>query len=201
MSSQLNKSAQLPSPPSPTQLDQLAENITDAVNTALTASTKRVLGQGPGQPWWDQTCRDAIRSYRRTSADPESEENEVEQARKDLRRTIRKAKRDYWREKINSVLERKDIFQIVGLGQSTGCFHSPAFVDPELGPTFARPKEKRDLLIHTLLQKAVCEEDVPIYIDTQQQPHLPFPPATPHEIQDSFYARKTRPWEWTEFRL
>ena len=137
MSSQLNKSAQLPSPPSPTQLDQLAENITDAVNTALTASTKRVLGQGPGQPWWDQTCRDAIRSYRRTSADPESEENEVEQARKDLRRTIRKAKRDYWREKINSASEGKDIFQMVGWGQSTGCFHSPAFVDPETGTTFA----------------------------------------------------------------
>ena len=79
---------------------------------------------------------------------------------------------------------------MVGWGQSTGCFHSPAFVDPESGTTFARPKEKRDLLIRTLLQKAACEEDIPIHIGAQRQPHLPFPPATPHEIQDSLLRTK-----------
>ena len=79
---------------------------------------------------------------------------------------------------------------MVGWGQSTGCFHSPAFVDPKSGTTFARPKEKRDLLIRTLLQKAACEEDIPIHIGAQRQPHLPFPPATPHEIQDSLLRTK-----------
>ena len=36
---------------SPEQLDKLAESISDTVSTALIASTKRVCGQGTGQPW------------------------------------------------------------------------------------------------------------------------------------------------------
>src|SRR6266480_801290 len=47
-----------------TLLDHLAEEITQAVLTALTALTKRASGRATGQPWWDEACNEAIKSYR-----------------------------------------------------------------------------------------------------------------------------------------
>jgi hypothetical protein len=83
---------------------------------------------------------------------PEEEGDRAMQIKKDLRRVVRRAKCEYWQEKINTASEGKDIFQMVGWSHSTGCFSSPPFVDPESGATLINSEDKRDLLIRTLLQ-------------------------------------------------
>ena len=90
----------------------------------------------------------------------EEEEGRATQVKRDLWRVVRRAKREYWWEKINAVSEGKDIFQMVGWSHSTECFGSPPFVDPESGATLINSEEKRDLLIRTLLQQAACGEDI-----------------------------------------
>ena len=128
LASQLAEDARFLIVPSPEQLDKLAENISQLVSTALAASTKRACRQGSGQPWWDQGCHSAVRQYRQKARDPDAEDEAV-LAKRNLRRIVRKAKREYWRGKINTASEGKDIFQMVGWNRSTGSFDS----------TFCRP--------------------------------------------------------------
>ncbi|KZL82368.1 endonuclease reverse, partial [Colletotrichum incanum] len=40
----------------PQALDLLAQQLTDRLGEALTASTRRTLGRGPGRPYWNETC-------------------------------------------------------------------------------------------------------------------------------------------------
>ncbi|KZL86309.1 endonuclease reverse, partial [Colletotrichum incanum] len=40
----------------PQALDLLAQQLTDCLGEALTASTRRTLGRGPGRPYWNETC-------------------------------------------------------------------------------------------------------------------------------------------------
>ncbi len=178
--------------PSTTGLDQLADGITKAVADALQASTKRSTGRGTGQPWWNEACQRAAQVHRQARS--RSNEDEETGAKRDLRRVVRKTKRDYWREKINNATESKDIFQMVGWGHSAGNFHSPPLTDPESGATCVLPNEKRELLARTLLQKAACQEDIPTGLAEDETPlpaRLPFPPATRHEVEDSVLRAKS----------
>ena len=80
---------------------------------------------------------------------------------------------------------------MVGWNRSTGSFDCPPFVDPESGATLVNPEDKRDLLVHTLLQQAACRDDIPMQLEAQWQPRLPFPQVTSHEIYNSLLRIKS----------
>jgi hypothetical protein len=61
-------------------------------------------------------------------------------------------------------LKEGTFLQMVGWSQSTGCFGSPHFVDPETKSTLILPEEKRSLLVRSILQKAACGEDIPMQL-------------------------------------
>ncbi|OXV07009.1 hypothetical protein Egran_05224, partial [Elaphomyces granulatus] len=149
------------------QLDRLTEEVTNAIATALAASTKRAMGTGTGQPWWNQSCREAAAAHRRARADLGLNSETTDQAKKELRRVVRKAKRDFWRQKVNDVTEGSDIFQMVGWNRSIGQYDSPPLKDPETDAIYTRPDEKRNLLTRTLLEKAACQDDIPIAISDE----------------------------------
>ena len=173
------------------QLDRLTEEVTNAIATALAASTKRAMGTGTGQPWWNQSCREAAAAHRRARADLGLNSETTDQAKKELRRVVRKAKRDFWRQKVNDVTEGSDIFQMVGWNRSIGQYDSPPLKDPETDAIYTRPDEKRNLLTRTLLQKAACQDDIPIAIsDEHESARLLLPPATQHEIEDTLLRTK-----------
>ena len=44
-------------------LDLLADSIITAIDTALSASTKKTSGCGMGHSWWDDACQQAVRKY------------------------------------------------------------------------------------------------------------------------------------------
>jgi hypothetical protein len=70
------------------QLDRLTEEIATAISTALAASTKRVTGTGTGQPWWNQSCREAATAHRRARADLGLDNEMTVQAKKEPRRIV-----------------------------------------------------------------------------------------------------------------
>jgi hypothetical protein len=88
-----------------TLLDWLVEEISQAVFIALAALTKKLLSQAIGQPWWDATCNEAARAYKRkrahsqflVSLDIKAQEEliEMNRAKAELRWTTRYAKYIY----------------------------------------------------------------------------------------------------------
>ena len=44
-------------------LDQLVEEITRNISTALTSSTKMTTGRTTGQPWWNKACKTAAQYH------------------------------------------------------------------------------------------------------------------------------------------
>ncbi|KAL1952476.1 hypothetical protein VTO42DRAFT_5284 [Malbranchea cinnamomea] len=143
------------------QLDALAQGITDTLIVALEASTKKTTRLGIDQP-----CS-------------------LKDAKRHMRRVIRKAKQEYWHSQIANASEGKDIFRIVKWAHSTSTFHSPPLRDEEAGIARTEPKEKRELLKQTLLQRAACKEDISIDWTSYRPARLPFPEITAYEIQNS----------------
>ncbi|KAI9767733.1 MAG: hypothetical protein M1839_004347 [Geoglossum umbratile] len=105
-----------------TLLDRLAEEISQAVFTALAASTKRSSDRATGQPWWDATCNEAVRAYKRKRAhlrflaslgiEAQEELIETNRAKAELRWTTRYAKYTYWQKRINDSLQSTKVFQM-----------------------------------------------------------------------------------------
>lgn len=71
----------LPSSPSPPQLDKLAVCITQAISTALEASTKQAYPQPSGHKWWNQDCTQVVHSLRKAVRDPDSTPEAIKEAK------------------------------------------------------------------------------------------------------------------------
>ena len=170
--------------PSTDQLDNLAHGITEALVASLEASTKKATGKGTSQPWWNDECRAALSTVRQAQSGDASP-TPLAEAKRNLRRTVRKAKKEYWHGKIAEAAEGKDIFKMIKWAHSTGSFHSPPLKDEAAGEVRTAPKEKRELLQQVLLQKAASKEDISVNQLNNLPARLPFPEATAYEIQNS----------------
>jgi endonuclease/exonuclease/phosphatase (EEP) superfamily protein YafD len=161
-----------------TDLDTTAAKLVESINQAYTGSAKRALGQSSGQPWWNADCKTAIQEHRDQFTD--------KTARK-LRNTVRKAKIEFWRNKLDSVKEITDVFKMTKWHQSTGNYRSPPLIDPQ-DPT-AIPansiSEKRELLIKELLTNSAEAGDIPFDSPTVKCREIPFPEITVHDIRKS----------------
>ena len=74
----------LPPCPSPSQLDELAVSITQAISTSLEA-TKRVYPRPCGHKWWNQDCTRVVKTLRRIARDPTSTSEDIGDAKRALR--------------------------------------------------------------------------------------------------------------------
>ncbi|TIC95781.1 putative RNA-directed DNA polymerase from transposon BS [Colletotrichum higginsianum] len=190
----------------PQALDMLAQQLTDCLVEALTASTRRALGRGPGRPYWDENCRRKHRAYttkRATVArlcalgiDCQWERNEEDALKQDFLHQLRRSKDTYWRGKIAAASTGKDVFEMVGWQKAKGSFQTPPLRDGS-NPTalISQPKEKRDLFARVLLRNAAISTDIPAESPGPRlEANLPFPRVTKDEVQTSiFSARSTTP--------
>ena len=84
-------------------LDNAASGLTEAVSRAFNGSAKRSLGQNTGYPWWDESCKAAAYRHRSARSDATA---------RILRNTVRKAKRQYWRDRLDSVKDITDVYKM-----------------------------------------------------------------------------------------
>src|SRR5438876_550741 len=80
-------------------------SIISAIDTALSASTKKTSERGTGHSWWDDACQQAVRKYRQARAEVRHQflTSTVSQAcleqltplKSQLRCAVRQAKRKY----------------------------------------------------------------------------------------------------------
>ena len=182
-------------PSTPETLDKAAHDLTAAIQEAYRGSAKTSRSHDIGQPWWNEDCEAAVAEYRRQRRDPGVC---LDTAQQDLRRTTRKAKREYWRKRLDDASTSKEVFDMTKWHKSTGTYRSPPLKDPT-NPTSPRDvslKEKREVLARNLLQNTAEAGDIAVDCPTVATASLPFPLITLAEIRRSVLgAASTSPGE------
>lgn len=177
----------LPLCPSPSQLDELSNSITQAISTALETSTKRAYPRPCGHKWWNQDCSKVVRTLHKVARNPTSTPEDIQEAKKTFRRVVRLSKRQFWHSKINEFKEPKDIFRAVKWNRTEGSL--PISPLKEGDQLHISTDDKANYLVRALLQKASCSGDMDLNLEPISNPHLPFPAFTEKEI----YTAVARP--------
>ena len=154
--------------PLPSDLDQEAQGLSQALNRAYSGAAKRTTGRNTGHPWWDLDCKAAASRNRK--------ELSVESAR-NLRNTVRKAKNSYWATKLDNVTGPIDVFRMTKWHQSTGIYRSPPLKDPQHpeNPPARSLEEKRNLLVSELLTNSAEAGDISDTCPTAATRSIDFP--------------------------
>lgn len=170
----------LPSHPSPAQLDELAAITTQAISTALEASTKRAFPRPQGHKWWNQDCSRVVKTLRRVVRNPTSTSEDIVEAKQTFRRVVRCSKRHFWRSKVDDFKEPKDVFNAVKWNRTEGSLPISPLREGE--HLHVSTDDKANYLVRALLQKAACSEDMDPNPEPTSNPYLPFPDITEREI-------------------
>lgn len=177
-------------------LDSLALAIVKAVKNAYEGSAKRSLGQGMGNPWWNDDCKNALQSIRAARRTPSTTDPALQSAQKGLRNAVRTAKRAFWREKIDNVTSAKEVFDMSKWHKSTGSYRSPPLKDLRFpdDPPASSLSAKRDVLVGNLLQNMAEVGDIPANSPAVPRGSLSFFKPTLEDIQEAILrANNTAP--------
>jgi len=178
----------LSSCPSPSQLDELAVSITQAISTALEASTKRAYPRPCGHKWWNQDCARVVRTLRRVTRDPTATQEDIQEAKRAFRRVVRHSKRHFWRSKVDEFKEPKDVFNAVKWNRTEGSLPISPLREGE--HLHVSTDDKANYLVRALLQKTSCSEDVELNLEPINDPRLPFPAISEKEIYNAVVRPK-----------
>ncbi|EED16647.1 transposon I factor, putative [Talaromyces stipitatus ATCC 10500] len=157
-------------------LDAFAEKLISAIQGAYRGSAKRTLTQGIGQPWWNKDCKNALHNYRSGLC-----------SKTDFRRITRWSQRQFWRDKLSTITQMKDVFDMSKWHKSTGTFRSPPLKDP-LRPSSLPAVtiyEKRDVLVRNLLQNSAEAGDIPLDSPAVPITSLYFPDILMSQVEES----------------
>jgi hypothetical protein len=156
------------------ELNYLANETISAIHSAYAASATRSLPQGRGQPWWNTECGKALQDYRSGLA-----------LQRDFRRVIKRAQRQYWRDKISATTTSKEVFDMAKWHRTTGSYRSPPMKDPQQpnSPLAIDTQGKRDILARNLLQNSTETGDIPINTPAVPSSSLPFPDISMTQVE------------------
>ena len=157
-------------------IDIRAEELVTALQNSFAGSAKRSLPRNTGKPWWDQSCREARQRYRdilRTG-------NVSHTEKKEYRRAIKRAKRSFYKKKVDEASKAKDIFDIVKWQRAKGVFRTPPLHNPLApnDPPAQTLEDKREVLYRNLLCNQTETEDIPLDTPSVPKKLLPFPNLT-----------------------
>lgn len=174
LSSNLTSLEQFPS--SILELDSLALGLTEAIFNAYSGSAKRSLGKGTGHAWWNADCTKARDDFKAGLLD-----------KRGFRTTVRKAQRQYWRNKLDTVTQSKDVFYISKWHKSIGSYRSPPLHNPLCpeSPLAVSAQDKRSVLVQNLLQNTAEIGDIPLNSPAVPSTSLPFPDITLAQVETS----------------
>ncbi|VCU39423.1 Bgt-20430 [Blumeria graminis f. sp. tritici] len=85
----------LPSPITENSLDSFAKDLVEAIWMAYASAARRSLGHGKSNPWWNKSCKCARQIFKSAIKTPLTVE-ELKEARKTYRKTIKMAKNIFY---------------------------------------------------------------------------------------------------------
>ncbi|OAQ57666.1 endonuclease/reverse transcriptase [Purpureocillium lilacinum] len=167
-------------------LDRLADAIIDLIQSAARAAGRRSQRRPRKAPWWNEECAASVAELRCVRrAFPLGFNRDVQLARRDLRRVVRRAKRAYWRELIDGVRSDKDVFKITRWLKRPGVFRPPPL---QVGETIIETQiGKAEALRHATLERRTADDDISDpWTPSEDTIPIPFSPKVPiEEVQDA----------------
>ncbi|TXB98066.1 hypothetical protein FocTR4_00017206 [Fusarium oxysporum f. sp. cubense] len=110
----------------PKELDELASSLVNLLTSAVKAAGRPARRGGRPAPWWTEECADAAAAFRAVRRSyPLGFNQDVQTAKRDLHRVVRRAKRKYWRDLIDSFSSSSAVFKAVRWLKSPGAFQPP----------------------------------------------------------------------------
>ncbi|KAM4056911.1 reverse transcriptase (RNA-dependent DNA polymerase) [Hirsutella rhossiliensis] len=110
----------------PRGLERLAEALSRLLQEAADAAGRRPRKNARGTPWWNDQCAGAaaeLRAMRRIY--PTGHGREVQTARRELRRAVRRAKRHFWQTVLEGAESNQDIYKIMRWSRKPSPFRAP----------------------------------------------------------------------------
>ena len=153
-------------------VNEEATFLAEAISGALRAACPRSRKQSSGRRWWTEVCSEAHRNFcqiRRQGL------HAVNACRK-FAKTVKNAKRDYWRNKIDQVASLTEAYKITRWHKKQTVSPMPPLVGPH-GPV-ATPEAKAQTFRQALLSRFSPQDDIPNNIPSVARKDLPWPPIT-----------------------
>ncbi|XP_044718774.1 reverse transcriptase (RNA-dependent DNA polymerase) domain-containing protein [Hirsutella rhossiliensis] len=151
------------------QLDALAAALVDLLQSAARSAGRPVRKGTRSAPWWTDECAEAAAEYRAIRRSlPLGFSQEIQLARRDFQRVVRRAKRQYWRNLIDGFSDSASIYKAVRWLKSPGAFQPPPL---QIGDVvYETQLEKANALRRSTLERRTAADDT-------ADPWIPVQPA------------------------
>ncbi|KAM4060907.1 endonuclease-reverse transcriptase domain-containing protein [Hirsutella rhossiliensis] len=175
----------------PSELDNFASALVDLLGCAARAAGRPVRKTTHGARWWNEECAKAAANYRAwRRVYPLGFDREVQLAKRELHNAVRRAKRLYWRDLIDSFADGDSVFRAVRWLKSSGPCQAPPQVD---GRVYETQLEKATALRRATLERRTASDDIPDpWIPVNTDKMIPFPIRSPlRRLATPLYAPGT----------
>ncbi|RKF96035.1 endonuclease/reverse transcriptase, partial [Golovinomyces cichoracearum] len=103
---------------SSSHLENRAEELVDILQLSFAGSAKKSLTHNKGQPWWNQSCRNAKKKYKKILHQRTPSQDD----KKAYRKVINKEKANFFQKKLDEACNAKEAFEISKWHKSKGQF-------------------------------------------------------------------------------
>ncbi|EXU95447.1 reverse transcriptase domain protein [Metarhizium robertsii] len=141
------------------QLDTLAAALVDLLQSAARAAGRPVRKGTRSAPWWTDECAEAAAEYRAIRRIlPLGFSQEVQLARREFQRVVRRAKRQYWRNLIDGFSDSASVYKAVRWLKSPGAFQPPPL---QIGDdVYEAQLDKANALRRSTLERRTAADDI-----------------------------------------
>ncbi|KAF3056882.1 Endonuclease/exonuclease/phosphatase, partial [Daldinia childiae] len=141
------------------QLDTLAAALVDLLQSAARAAGRPVRKGTRSAPWWSDECAEAAAGYRAIRRIlPLGFSQEVQLARREFQRVVRRAKRQYWRNLIDGFSDSASVYKAVRWLKSPGAFQPPPL---QIGDdVYETQLDKANALRRSTLERRTAADDI-----------------------------------------
>ncbi|RKL19988.1 hypothetical protein BFJ72_g15127 [Fusarium proliferatum] len=163
----------------PAELDELASALVNLLTSAAKAAGRPTRKGARTAPWWTEECAGAAASFRAIRRlYPLGFNQDVQIAKRDFHRVIRRAKRLYWRNLIDSFTDSSAVFKAVRWLKSPGPFQPPPLQVGDV--VYETQLDKANALRRATLERRTADDDI-------ENPWIPvsFPRSIPFPLEIS----------------
>ncbi|KAF4460560.1 reverse transcriptase [Fusarium albosuccineum] len=159
----------------PMDLDELASGLVNLLASAAKAAGRPSRKSMRSAPWWTEECAGAAAAFRAIRRlYPRGFNQDVQIAKRDLHRVVCRAKRQYWRNLIDSFSDSSAVFKAVRWLKSPGPFQPPPLQVDDI--VYETQTDKANALRRATLERRTAEDDIANPWTSVSSPRsIPFP--------------------------
>ncbi|KAI1003170.1 hypothetical protein K3495_g5036 [Podosphaera aphanis] len=157
--------------PTPQLLDAVTASGIAALSACLLTANPPRPTCVPCKDYWNQECSDQRRRY--LEARRNDDEFLISEAHKNFQKSVRRAKRDHKRSRLDKVSSILEAHKVVGWRKLSSRFGPPPILFQNV--TYSTPTERVDIFFRTKFARAISQPDVPRYTHTCPRRTIPTP--------------------------